>query len=363
MKIAMIGSRGIPETYSGIETALKAMCPRLVALGHEVTVYCRSYYDQSPDYEGVHLISLPSINTKHLDTMSHVMLCTLDSLFHDFDILHFHALGPTLFSWLPRLQGRKVVATVQGLDWQRAKWGRLARAALRIGETTSARLPHRTIVVSRALKEHYEANYDSSIVYIPNGVDIPSPVPARRIAKEYGLRGDDYIFFASRLVPEKGAHFLLDAYSRLDTSLKLVIAGEGVHTEDYVASLKQMATPNVIFTGYVTGGLLEELFSNAHLYVLPSEMEGLSLSLLEAMGYGLCPLTSDIPENKEVIGDCGFSFRSGDPASLAETLERLLKEPDVVKDHGIRARSRVQHEYGWDRITDLTDAVYSSLFS
>jgi glycosyltransferase involved in cell wall biosynthesis len=362
MKIAMIGSRGIPETYSGIETALKAMCPRLVALGHDVTVYCRRYYGLPQEYEGVRLVSLPSINTKHLDTISHVLLCTLDSAFRDFDILHFHALGPTLLSWLPRMQGRKVVATVQGLDWQRAKWGRLARSVLQVGETTSARLPHRTIVVSRELKKHYEATYGSSFVYIPNGVDIPSPVPPRRIMEEYGLLGSDYIFFASRLVPEKGAHFLLDAYSRLDTTHKLVIAGEGVHIEDYVDSLKQMATPDVIFTGYVSGELLAELFSNAYLYVLPSEMEGLSLSLLEAMSYGLCPLTSDIPENLEVIGDCGFSFRSGDADSLREMLQRLVNEPDVVKEHGVRARLRVQHEYGWDRITDLTDSVYSSLF-
>ena len=363
MKVAMIGSRGIPETYSGIETALKAMCPRLVARGHEVSVYCRSYYGLPDEYQGVRLISLPSVNTKHLDTISHVFLCTMHSLFQDFDILHFHALGPTLLSWLPRAEGRKVVATVQGLDWQRAKWGTAARKTLQVAERTSVRLPHRTIVVSKVLKNYYKARYGSSVAYIPNGVDIPPHSPPRLIVKEFGLAGHDYIFFASRLVPEKGVHYLLDAYARCDTDIKLVIAGEGVHSKDYVASLKEMAGPNVIFTGYVSGELLTELFSNAYLYVLPSEMEGLSLSLLEAMSYGLCVLTSDIPENREVIQDRGFTFKCGDPTSLAEMLDLLVHDENRAREYGARARARVEAEYGWDHITDLTDEVYRSLLS
>ena len=362
MKIAMIGSRGIPETYSGIETALKAMCPRLAARGHEVTVYCRSYYGVPDEYEGVRLISLPSINTKHLDTISHVALCTAHSLFQDFDIIHFHALGPTLLAWLPRAMGRKVVATVQGLDWQRAKWAAVARRTLQLAERTSARLPHRTVVVSKVLQSYYETRYGSSVVYIPNGVEMAVRRPPYLLRQEYGLTGDDYILFASRLVPEKGCHYLLEAYSKLDSSIKLVIAGEGVHTEDYVASLKEMARPGVIFTGYLSGELLAELFSNAYLYVLPSEMEGLSLSLLEAMSYELCVLSSDIPENREVIQDHGFTFRSGDANSLAQVLDHLLHEEDLVRKYRVKARARVQEEYNWDNITDLTDQLYQSLF-
>ncbi|NIN65036.1 MAG: glycosyltransferase, partial [Anaerolineae bacterium] len=353
----------IPETYSGIETALKALCPRLVQRGHEVSVYCRSYYGLPDEYEGVRLISLPSINTKHLDTITHVFLCTLHSLVQDFDILHFHALGPTLLSWLPRAEGRKVVATVQGLDWQRAKWGRAARKTLQVAERTSARLPHCTIVVSKVLKEYYEARYGSKVAYIPNGVDIPPQSAPRLIIQDYGLTGRDYIFFASRLVPEKGAHYLLDAYARLDTNIKLIIAGEGLHSEDYVASLQERAGPGVIFTGYVSGELLSELFSNAYLYVLPSELEGLSLSLLEAMSYGLCVLTSDIPENREVIQDNGFTFKCRNPTSLAEMLDLLVHDEKLVTEYAARGRRRVEAEYGWDHITDLTDEVYRSLLN
>jgi glycosyltransferase involved in cell wall biosynthesis len=363
MKIAMIGSRGIPETYSGIETALKAMCPRLVARGHEVTVYCRSYYGFPDEYEGVRLVSLPSINTKHLDTLTHVLLCTLHSLFQDFDILHYHALGPTLFAWLPRARGRRVVATVQGLDWQRAKWGAIARKTLQLAERTSARLPHRTIVVSRVLESYYTTRYGSSAVYIPNGVDMPAATPSPRLIKEYGLKGDDYILFAGRLVPEKGVHGLLEAYSQLGTNKKLVIAGEGVHSEEYVATLKETAGPDVVFTGHVVGELLAELFSNAYLYVLPSAIEGLSLSLLEAMSYGLCVVASDIPENREVVGGRGFTFNSGDWQSLAGVLEHLLGDESAVTESGLKARAHVQQEYGWDSITERTDQLYRSLIA
>jgi glycosyltransferase involved in cell wall biosynthesis len=362
MKIAMIGSRGIPETYSGIETALKAMCPRLVDKGHEVTVYCRSYYRPPQKYQGVRLASLPSINTKHLDTISHVSLCTLDSLFRDFDIIHFHALGPTLLAWLPRAEGRKVVATVQGLDWQRAKWGAVARKTLQLAEVTSVRLPHRTIVVSKVLKSYYEAMYGCSVTYIPNGVDMPRERPSPRLITKYGLQGNDYILFASRLVPEKGVHGLLEAYSTLDTSKRLVIAGAGVHSEEYVASLTRMAGPNVIFTGHVTGELLGELFANAYLYVLPSAMEGLSLSLLEAMSYALCVVTSDIPENREVVQDRGFTFSAGDWGSLSHLLRDLLRSEDTVRQSGLRARAYVQEEYSWDTITERTDSLYQSLY-
>lgn len=361
MKIAMIGSRGIPETYSGIETALKAMCPRLVAKGHEVAVYCRAYYGLPDEYQGVHLISLPSINTKHLDTISHVALCIIHSLSQDFDILHFHALGPTLLSWVPKIAGYKIVATVQGLDLQRAKWGPVARTALRIAELTSAILPHRTIVVSEVLKSYYETKFGSSATYIPNGVAVPEHSPPRLLPKEYGLHGNDYVLFASRLVPEKGVHYLLEAHSRLKTPIKLVIAGEGIHSRHYVASLQEMAGPNVIFTGHVTGQLLEELFSNAYLYVLPSEIEGLSLSLLEAMSYGLCVLVSDIPENAEAVRDHGFTFQSGSSDSLAEVLEQLLHDENLVKEYRLKSRTRVEEEYNWDRVTDLTEQVYLSL--
>lgn len=359
--IAMIGSRGIPTAYSGVETALGELCPRLVARGHRVRVYGRSAYRLCPSYEGVEVLGLPSWRTKHLDTLSHVAVSLLHALGSEFEIIHFHAAGPTLLAWLPRLFRRKVVATVQGLDWQRAKWGRGARSVLRVAEAASVRFPHRTIVVSQTLKRHYESKYRVSVEYIPNGVTLPELRHPALIRSAFGLQGGDYILFTGRLVPEKRCHDLLQAFDRLGTNLALVIAGEGSHTDAYVARLKAEASPRVIFTGHVTGDLLAELYSNAFLYVLPSEVEGLSLSLLEAMSYARCVVTSDIPENLEVVGDAGIPFPVRGPEQLAEVLQQLIADPERVSAHGRRARERVANEYGWEAITDQTEAVYRSL--
>ena len=361
LSIAMIGSRGIPTAYSGIETALGELCPRLVARGLRVRVYGRVAYRLPPSYLGVEVLRLPSWKTKHLDTLSHVAVSLLHALGSDFEIIHFHALGPTLLAWLPRLCRRKVVATVQGLDWQRAKWGRVARRVLQMAEATSVRFPHRTIVVSQTLKQHYETRYRVPVEYIPNGVSLPELHSPRLITQAFGLRGADYILFTGRLVPEKRCHDLIQAFGRLRSDLALVIAGEGSHTEAYVARLKAEASSRVIFSGHVTGELLAELYSNAYLYVLPSELEGLSLSLLEAMSYARCAVVSDIPENLEVVRDAGASFPVRDRDQLAKVLQELIADPERVSAYGRLARERVAKEYGWESIAERTEQVYRSL--
>jgi glycosyltransferase involved in cell wall biosynthesis len=361
MKIAVIGSRGIPVVYSGIERSLEEICPRLVSLGHEVAVYCRRYFKGLPaSYQGVKLRKLPSVNTKHLDTLTHVCLSTLDVLFRKADIVHFHALGPSVFSFLPRLCGKKTVVTVHGLDWQRAKWGPIARLCLKEAEHTSAWFPNKTVVVAEPLKRYYEKNYGIEVAFIPNGVNIPEPRSPQRIG-EYGLAGSDYILFLARLVPEKGCHHLIEAFSRLDTRLKLVVAGGSAHTDRYVEGLKAQATRNVIFTGRVEGLLLEELYSNAYLYVLPSEVEGFPISLLEAMSYGRCVVVSDIPENTAVIQDNGVSFPQGNVVALAQTLQGLLSQPDLVGMYGNRAKQHVMEHYSWERIVRLIEQTYASI--
>ena len=361
MKIAVIGSRGIPVVYSGIERSLEEICPRLVSLGHEVTVYCRQYFKRLPaSYQGAQLRKLPSINTKHLDTLTHVCLSTFDVLFREADIVHFHALGPSVFSFLPRLVSKKTVVTVHGLDWQRAKWGPIARLCLKGAEYTSAWFPNKTIVVAEPLKQYYEKNYGIEVAFIPNGVNISDPRPPQRIG-QYGLAGNDYILFLARLVPEKGCHYLIEAFNRLDTKLKLVVAGESAHTDRYVDALKSQATRDVIFTGRVQGSLLEELYSNAYLYVLPSDLEGLPISLLEAMSYGRCVVVSDIPENTAVIQDNGVLFQQGDVVALAQTLQSLLNQPDLVEMYGTRAKQHVREYYNWERIVKLIEQTYASI--
>ena len=233
VKIAFIGSRGFPGFLAGVEKCLEEVCPRLARKGHEVTVYCSTKVaTREALYQGVILKRTPAIHTKHLDTISRVFLASLDALFRDYDIVHFHSIGPALLSWITRLHRCKTVVTVHGLDWQRVKWGAIAKAFLRIGEQAAIFFPHRTLVVSKPLRKYYQERYHKEVVYIPNGVTLREPLAADQITKKWSLSTQGYILFVSRLVPEKGCHTLIDAYGRAKTDKKLVIAGESWHSED-----------------------------------------------------------------------------------------------------------------------------------
>lgn len=364
LRISMVGSRGIPATYSGIEKGLEEICPRLVKRGHQVSVYASTDIADR-EFQGVQIRPLPAIDTKHLETLTRVILSVGQEMVGRSDVVHFHALGPSVFSLLPRVVGKKTVATVHGLDWQREKWGWVARQALRLGEMASARFPDATVVVSPVLQEYYQSKYGVSPAFIPNGINPPNIRAPRLIRDEYDLSPGGYLLFASRLVPEKGCHHLIAAFKQLETEKRLVIAGGSGHTDAYVAQLRAAARddPRILFTGFVSGAKLEELFSNAYLYVLPSDIEGLSVSLLEAMSYRRCVVTSDIPENVYVAGaERGFSFRRGDPDALAHVLSVLLSRPELVAETGAEAQKYVLKRYTWDRIVDQLEAVYSALF-
>jgi glycosyltransferase involved in cell wall biosynthesis len=361
VKIAMIGQKGIPALYGGIERHVEEIARRLVARGHEVSVYCRLHYTPTGGhYHGVELVRLPSVNTKHLDTITHVALSTAHALARDFDVLHFHALGPALFAGPPRALGRPTVVTVHGLDWQREKWGRFAQWALKQCEGPAVRFPDRTIVVSKTLREHFASHFGRDTVTIPNGTVLPTPVPAHKIHR-YGLEARKYVLFVGRLVPEKGVHFLCEAWQRLDTDLVLAICGGASGSEDYVRDLRRFAGPRVKMLDYVYGEALEELYSNAYAVCLPSTVEGLSLVLLEALSYGRCVLVSDIPENVEVTLDAAPTFRSKDVLDLEEKLGRLLASPALVRGYEEKARAHIAAHYSWDRVVEATIAVYDEV--
>ncbi len=360
----MVGSRGIPANYSGIEASLQEICPRLVQRGHSVTVYAAAATAPGKSaYAGVRLRRLPAIYTKHLETASRAFLSVLDEMFCSNDIVHFHALGPSFLSLLPRLTGKGTVATIHGLDWRHAKWGTAAKKVLKLGEWGAARFPNATIVVSRSLKEYFRQKHGKDVVYIPNGVTIRPP-RERELLRCLGLEGAPYILFVSRLIPGKGLDSLLSAFIRIKTDHRLVLAGDAAYDRHYVDQLKRLAAGNerIIFPGFVTGPLLEALFSNAEFYVFPSETEGLSISLLEAMSYERCVLASDIVPNREVVADKGFYFRARDTEDLRSSMLWLIANKDLASRKGREARAHVSKNYNWDRIADTMEQLYTKVF-
>ena len=357
----MIGQKGLPATYGGIEKHVEEIAQRLVARGHEVAVFCRLYYTPTGSrYDGVRLLRRPSIHTKHLDTATHVAWSTFESMFRRFDVVHFHALGPSVFAALPRLVGAKTAVTVHGLDYRREKWDRCTAWLLKRCEGPAAHFPNRTIVVSKTLRDYFHEHHGCNPVYIPNGTQLPRPRPAHQIL-QLGLTPGRYILFVGRLVPEKGVHYLCEAFSQIDTDMKLVLAGGLSFSEDYMGRIRSYESDRVRLLGYVFGAELEELWSNAYVVVQPSTVEGLSIALLEALSYGRCVLLSDIPENLEVAADCGVSFRSRDVQDLKTKLEMLLGAPDLVLSFETKARQHIQAHYSWDEVTENTEVVYEEL--
>lgn len=371
----MIGQKGYPPVHGGIERHVAELAARLPAHGFAVDIYSRPHYsalDGETGLPGVAVRRVGSIPTKHLDAISHTVACTLDVLRRPAPIVHYHALGPGLLAGIPRWFGRRrTVVTVHGLDWQREKWGPVARGVLRLGEVASAGLPDRTIVVSRALAEHYRNAHGRQARYIPNGIDVPPEADdgAAQGAERRLLLGisSPYVLFVARLVPEKGCHLLLEAWRRLPEprhlAHQLVIAGDAGFTDSYAARLREEAPEGSVFTGYVHGPDLAALYDGADVMVLPSTLEGLSISLLEAMGHGRCCLVSDIPPNVEAGGGCVATFRSGDAVDLTRELAVLLNDAPRRGRLGRAAREHVRGAYDWDRVAAETAALYRELLA
>ncbi len=367
LKVAFIGARGIPargeKGAGGIENYMEEVGSRLVERGHDVTVYCRSYYTKEENfYKGIRLRKLPTIPTKHLETFVHSFLGAMDASFKGFDIIQFHALGPSAFSFIPRIFGKTTLVSVRGLDWKREKWGRFAKWYLKKCEYPAVRFPVGTAVVSPVLKEYLESKFDVRVTFIPNGFRIPVHREPDLISN-HGLSKDSYILFVGRLVPEKGCDLLIDAFKDIETDKKLVFAGEASYTLSYVEDLQKMANDRILFLGRVYGQFLEELYSNAFLFVLPSTIEGLSNSLLEAMSYGRCPLVSDIPENKVVVQENGVVFRNLNRADLREKLQILLEDEARVRLLGSLSKKYVESHFSWDRIVDMTESFYEGILN
>jgi glycosyltransferase involved in cell wall biosynthesis len=369
LRIAMIGQRGVPATFGGVERHVEEIGSRLAERGHEVIVYARTNYveDLRETWRGMTVRNLSTVDSKHLDAIVHSAKSTVAAMRAGVDVVHYHAVGPGLPSLLPRVVGRaKVVQTIHGRDSERAKWGPAAQTVLRVAEWMSARVPDATVVVSRHLAEHYRRAYGRETTWIPNGVDTPTLREPAAIAGRWGLTTGSYLLFVGRLVPEKAPDLLIRAFRRLPGDLRLVIAGGSSFTDEFVAGLEREAAndPRVVLAGYVFGEELDERYTNAAAFVLPSFLEGLPLTLLEAASYGTPIVASDIPPHLEVVGADAPGhrvFRSGDEEGLAEALRRAIAETRVEREGAATFRDEVLATYRWDTVTDMTEAVYRGI--
>jgi glycosyltransferase involved in cell wall biosynthesis len=359
MRIAFIGQKGIPATYGGVEDFTEEVAVRLAERGHPVTVYCRPYYSSSSEsYRKVNLKRVKSIATKHLDAISHTFLCSINSLGKSFDIIVYQALGPASLCFIPRLWGgARVVTIIHALDWQREKWSKAAKLLLKAAESPAIESPHKVIVVSEALKSYFEGKFAKKIEKITPGVEPPVFREPDGI-KQFGLEKERYILFLGRLVPEKGCHYLISAFEGIKTDMKLFIAGDGFFSEDYVQRLHSRSCPKIIFGGYVSEKIKQELLSNAYLYVLPSELEGLPQSVIEALSYGRCVLVSDIRANLETCGRWGHSFKNKDVEDLKRELVELINDKDLVKSEEKQRKEYVTKNFSWDKTVDELERIF-----
>lgn len=372
MRIAMLGQKVVPSRRGGIELVLTTMCPMMVKRGHSVTCMNRSgdvveneYVDMVHDhrYEGVKLEKVATIHKKGLSAMTASFSAALHAAFGKYDVVHFHAEGPCAALWIPKLFGKRCVVTIHGLDWAREKWkSGFGSKYIKFGEKTAVKYADEIIVLSKGVQKYFQDTYHRSTTIIPNGVNRPQKRQARLITEKFGLHENDYICALSRLTEEKGIHYLIEAYQKLHTDKKLVIAGDTSDTDDYVKRLKEMAVgnENIIFTGFVSGELLDELYSNAYVYVLPSNLEGMPLSLLEAMSYGNAVIGSDIPEIADVVEDKALLFQKSNAADLQEKLQLLCDHPEQVEKYKREAADFICRKYNWDDVVNETLKLYQA---
>ncbi len=376
MKIAMVGHKRIPSREGGVEIVVEELATRMVARGEQVVAYSRkghnvagSEFDNESNannrpyvYKGVKIIPVATIDAKGLAALSSSFFATLKAIAARPDVIHYHAEGPCVMLRLAHWFGIRTVATIHGLDWQRAKWGRFASWYLKFGERTAARCADEVIVLSRNMQRYFRDTYGRETRFIPNGIERSQPVRADIITQRYGLEKDGYILFLGRIVPEKGVHYLIEAFKQLDTDKKLVIAGGASDSSEYYEQIQSAAAgdPRIILTGFVEGRMLQELYSNAYVYVLPSDLEGMPMSLLEAMSYGCCCLVSDIPECTEVVEDHAAVFRHGDVDDLGRHLSMLVADRERVVDMREQAAEYICFKYSWESVTDQTLRLYTS---
>jgi glycosyltransferase involved in cell wall biosynthesis len=363
MRIAFLGTMGIPATYGGFETCVEELAVRFASKGHEVIVYC-GYKGSKPQkrfYKGVRLIFIPCLKNKFLDFPFRAFVSTLDVLHRKVDIAHFFGSDAWSFAFVTRMMSTKTILTLDGLVWNRSSYPVLVRKILRLTAGFALYLPDLAIVDSKSVQDWYRVNFNKAPTYVPYGANIDLTEPDETFLNKNGLRKGKYVLFVGRLVKEKGVHYLVEAFRKIKTDFQLVIVGGDPYGKEYEFSLRKNANSNTKFLGYVYGKNYENLCKGAYLYVTPSDLEGTSPALLTAMALGKCVLVSDIPENIETIGDAGFSFKHGDSEDLKEKLQFLLENPAEVDKIQAKVIGRILANYDWNVIADRIDKIYLEL--
>lgn len=361
MKIAMFGHKHFPSREGGIEVVVAELAKRM-SVSSKLTIYDRYELDKKKRHKKRHgnitLCLSPTLSNSKLNAMMASFFSTIQCCIGNYDIVHIHAEGPSFFCWLLKLFSKKTVVTIHGIDWQRSKWGSFAKWYLRIGEKMSVKYADEIIVLSQEMHDYFMDTYGRETNIIRNGVSINRNTNQDKL-EAFGLQEDEYILYLGRLVPEKRVDLLIEAYKELDLKKKLVIAGPLDNT-DYINSLKQSAdgNQNILFTGFVTGPILEQLYTNCSLFVLPSDLEGMSISLLEAMGYGIPCLASDIPENRNVLQAFGYFFEAGNKERLKDEIVNII---NYVPHFNKSQQTFVMDHYDWDHVSQQTLALYKKV--
>ena len=362
MRIAFIGQKGVPTQNGGVERYVESLALDLVNRGVEVLVYSRRYYSRGiKEYKGIKVISLPSIKSKNLEAIFNTFLACFDVARRKVDAINFQAIGPASLIWLVKIFKPKtpIIFTFHCRDYYHKKWGFFARFYLKFGERIGCRCADKVVVTSRVLKEYVKKTYGFDPIYIPYGAYAQEIIPVRDI-RRWGLEEKNYLAYIGRLVRHKNVHLLIAAFKQIKTDKKLVIVGGSSYTDNYVRELMDLAKDDerIIFTDNQSGHILNELFANTYVFVQPSEYEGLSVALLEAMGWGLACLVSDIDQNLEGVEGTGLSFKEGDVQDLKERLEYLLANPAEAERLGRAARERIKNEYNWPGVASQLETVY-----
>ncbi len=375
MKIAMFGHKRVPSREGGVEIVVEELSTRMVAQGHQVSCYNRRGHhvsgaqvdtEKTGAFKGVRIRDVWTVDRKGLAAMTSSLSAAFRTAFSKADVVHIHAEGPAFMSWLPKLFGKRVIVTVHGLDWQRGKWKHgFASKYIHAGEWMAVHCADEIIVLSRNVQNYFRETYGRETVWIPNGVSKPERMKADDTLRGLGVEKDGYILFLGRLVPEKGIHYLIDAYKKIKTDKRLVIAGGTSGTDDYIRRLKEQAQDDerILFTGFIQGKELEALYGNAYVYVLPSDVEGMPLSLLEAMSYGNCCLVSDIPECTEVVEEHAAVFKAGNVDDLRSQLQSLCDDPTRVARYRENAGDFITQKYNWDDVARKTLELYHESFA